>query len=141
MSRVHGKDVNYSLNGVALEGELTEVRIDFEVPEADITSYADAWQNFLAGKPSVKAELSGVFNPAAGAGKATLLAAIGAGPVTSVFDLTGSGPAAGNPEYTCTASGLTGSLVESVRFSLPVGEAGKWSSTIRNSGNTLRALA
>lgn len=141
MARIHGKNVNYSLNGVALEGSLKSITMDFEVPEGEITSYADAWQNFLAGKPSVKAELSGTYDQASGAAKATLLAAIGVGPVTSIFDLTGSGPAADNPEYTCTASGLTGSLVESVKISLPVGEAGTYSATIRNSGLTTRAVA
>lgn len=141
MARLHGKNVNYSLNGVAIEDDMKGVTMDFEVPEADITDFADAWQNFLPGKPTVKTELSGVFNQAAGKSKATLLAAIGAGPVTTVFDITGSGPSAGNPEYTCTASGLTGSLVESVRFTLPVGEAGTWSASIRNSGNTTRAVA
>lgn len=141
MARVHGKNADYSFNGVALEGGMKEITMDFEVPEAEITSFADAWQNFLAGKPTVKAEISGVYDQATTAAKATLLAAIGAGPKTSVFDITGSGPAAGNPEYTCTASGLTGSLVESLRISLPVGDAGSWQATIRNSGNTLRAVA
>ena len=141
MARTHGKDVNYSFNAIAIEDELDEVRMRFDVPEADITAFADAWQNFLAGKPNVSAELRGTLDMAASQGIKTLFAAMGSGPVTTVFDLTGSGPDTGKPEYTCTASGLTGSLVDSLRISLPVNDAGRYEARIINSGDTTRAVA
>ena len=139
--RVHGKDVNFSYNAVNLEGELNSVAITFDVPPADITSFNDAWQNFVAGKPSVSTEIAGTLDMAAGAGDATLFAGIGAGHKSTVFDPTGSGPGANDPEYQCTASGLTGVLVANYSISLPVGGPATYTATLQHSGDTTRATA
>ena len=126
---------------MALEDELKQVTMNFEVPEADITAFADAWQNFLAGKPDVRTELSGSLDPAASQGEATLLAALGGGPVSTVLDPTGSGPGASDPQYKCTASGLTGALLTRYEVSLPVGDKASYRATIQHSGDTTRATA
>ena len=141
MARVHGKDANFSYNAVAIEGELNSIQINFDVPEADITSFNDAWQNFIAGKKSTKTEIAGTLNMAAGGGDVTLFEGFGAGPKSTVFDPTGSGPGANDPEYQCTASGLTGVLVESYSISLPVGGAATYRATLQHSGSTTRATA
>lgn len=141
MARVHGKDVNLSYNAVSLEGELNNVVMNFEVPPADITSFADAWQNFVAGKPSVSTEIAGTLNMAAGGGDVTLFEGFGAGVKSTVFDPTGSGPGASDPEYQCTASGLTGVLVANYSVSLPVGGPATYTATLQHSGNTTRATS
>lgn len=141
MARAHGKDVNFSYNAVALEGELNSVTITFEVPEADITSFNDAWQNFVVGKKSTVTEIAGVLNMAAGGADVTLFEGIGAGPKTTIFDPTGSGPNTNDPEYQCTASGLTGVLVENYSITLPVGGAATFTATLRHSGSTTRAVS
>ena len=141
MARVHGKNSNFSYNAVAIEDELNSIGISFEVPEGEITAFADAWGNFLAGKPNVKTDIAGALDMAASQGDVTLFAGFGAGPVTTVFDPDGSGPAADSPEYTCTASGLTGVLIESYNISLPVGGAATYTATLQHSGNTTRAVA
>tara|TARA_Y100000310_G_scaffold330185_1_gene401417 strand:+ start:429 stop:776 length:348 start_codon:yes stop_codon:yes gene_type:complete len=115
--------------------------MNVEVPEADITAYADAWQNFLAGKKDVITEIEGSYDPAASQGDATIFGAIGGGVVNTVFDLTGSGPGASDPEYQCTASGLTGVLVKNYRLSFPVGEKAGYSATLQHSGSTTRVTA
>jgi len=139
--RLHGKDSNYSYNGVAIEGELNSIVINFEVPEADITSYLDAWGNFLAGKKNVKTDIAGSWDAVSGGGDDTIFAAFGTGPVTTVFDLSGSGPGSDDPEYTCTASGLTGVLIESYSITLPVGGAATYAASLQHSGSTVRAVA
>ena len=48
MARAHGKDADFSFDSVSLEDELSSVSLNFTVPEADITSFSDAYQNFLA---------------------------------------------------------------------------------------------
>jgi len=141
MARTHGKDVNYSYNAVALEGELNNVVMNITVPPADITSFNDAWQNFVAGKPSIQTEITGTLNMAAGGGDVTLFEGFGAGPKSTVFDPTGSGPGANDPEYQCTASGLTGALVANYSVSLPVGGSATFAATIQHSGDTTRATA
>ena len=59
MARAHGKDADFSFDGVAIEDELSSVSLNFSVPEADITSFSDAYQNFLAGKPTATIDVSG----------------------------------------------------------------------------------
>ena len=77
MARTHGKNVDFSFDSVALEDELKQVTANFEVPEADITAFGDAWQNFLAGKPTVTLEIEGSYDPAAGAGDITIFGELG----------------------------------------------------------------
>ena len=48
-ARSHGKDADFSFNGVALEDELNQISLSFDVPTADITAFADAYQNVLDG--------------------------------------------------------------------------------------------
>jgi len=77
MARVHGKDVDFSFDSVALEDELNSATLNFEVPEADITSFADAWQNFVAGKPTLTIDAQGFWDPASGQGDATIFGELG----------------------------------------------------------------
>tara|TARA_Y100000310_G_scaffold71153_2_gene66990 strand:+ start:24 stop:449 length:426 start_codon:yes stop_codon:yes gene_type:complete len=141
MARTHGKNANFSFNAVAIEDELNEIVQTAEVPEADITSFNDAWQNFLAGKKGVVTEISGAYDPAASQGDKTIFDAIGGGPVSTVFDPTGSGPDSNDPEYQCTASGLTGVLVRRYSLNFPVGDKAGYRATLQHSGSTTRATA
>ena len=141
MARVHGADVNFAFNSVNLEASLNSVVMTMEVPEADITSFGDAWQNFLAGKPNTKTDIAGTLDMAASTADVTLHEAFEAGPLTTNFDPVGGGPAADNPEYVCTSSGLTGALVESYTIDLPVGGAGTYQATLQHSGSTARNLS
>ena len=144
MARVHGKASQYSYNALALQDELESISQTIDVPEATITSFADTYENFLAGKKSVKTEISGsadVDDLVTLQGWKTLFAGIGAGPKSTVFDPVGTGPTANAPEYQCTTSGLTGVLVGSLKLSLPVGGAAKYTATLQHSGSTTRAVA
>ncbi len=142
MARVMGDEVNFSFNAVAMEGELNSVDVNFEVPTPDITSFNDAWQNRLASsKKNTTIELRGFMNQTASQMERELLAAMGGGTKSTVLDFTGSGPGASDPEYQCTASGLTGSLVSRVRLSLAPNGVGEVEATIQNSGNTTRATS
>lgn len=77
MARVHGKNVDFSFDSVALEDELNSVTANFAVPEAEITAFADAWQNFLAGKPTVTLDIAGSLDPAGGGGDITIFGELG----------------------------------------------------------------
>ena len=141
MSRIHGQNAQFSYNGVALQSWLDDISMDVSVPEGEITSFADVGQNFLAGKKDVKTELGGPLDMALSAVDATLFGGIGAGVKSTIFDPSGSGPGADDPEYQCTASGLTGALVAGYRLECPVGGAARFSATIQHSGATSRAVA
>ena len=119
MARTHGKDSNFSFNGVAIEDELNSITMTASVSEAEVTAFSDAYQNFLAGKKDVSFDVVGVLDLAASQGDATIFdhVTLTSGPKTLVFDPDGSGPDTNSPEYTCTSSGLTGAICSSYSIS------------------------
>ena len=144
MARTHGKDSNFSFNGVAIEDELNSVTMNAAIAEADITAFNDSYQNFLAGKKSVSFDVSGLLDmDFASDGDATIFDHISlmSGPKTLVFDPDGSGPDTNSPEYTCTSSGLTGAICSSYTINLPVGDAASYSASFQCSGSTTRAVS
>ena len=144
MARVHGKNTNFSFNGVAIEDELNSVSMTATVPEAEITAFADVYQVFIAGKPSTNFEVSGSLDPSlSGGGDATIFDSMAtmSGPKSIIYDPTGSGPDTNDPEYKSTSSGLTGSVCTSYSISLPVGGAATYSATFTCSGAVTRAVS
>ena len=143
MARTHGKDGNFSFNGVAIEDELNSVTMNATVGESDITAFGDSYQTFLAGKKNVTFDVSGALDMAASQGDATIFdhLTLTSGPKTLVYDPDGAGPDTNSPEYTCTSSGLTEALCTSYTINLPVGGAATYSATFQCSGSTTRAVS
>ncbi len=143
MARTHGKDSNFSFNGIAIEDELNSVTMNATVAEADVTAFSDAYQNFIAGKKNVTFDVAGSLDMLASQGDATIFdhLTLTSGPKTLVFDPDGAGPDTNSPEYTCTSSGLTGAICSSYSISLPVGGAATYSATFQCSGSTTRAVS
>ena len=143
MARTHGKDSNFSFNSVSIEDELNSITMNASVAESEVTSFADTYQNFLAGKKNVTFDIAGSLDMAASQGDATIFDHLHtiSGPKTLVFDPDGAGPDTDSPEYTCTSSGLTGALVTSYSISLPVGGAATYSASFQCSGSTTRATS
>ena len=143
MARTHGKDSNFSFNGVAIEDELNSITMNAAVAESEVTAFNDVYQNFLAGKKNVTFDISGSLDMTATQGDATIFdhITLTSGPKTLVFDPDGAGPDTNSPEYTCTSSGLTGALVTSYSITLPVGGAATYSASFQCSGSTTRAVS
>lgn len=135
MARKSAKDANYQFNAVAIEDSLSETTQEATVSEADITAFTDEYQNALVGKANIATSLTGSYDPATGKSILTLFAAIGSGPVTTVFQP--GGDATG--QYSCTASGLTGALVRDLTMRFPVGDKASFTAVIQHSGATTRA--
>ena len=144
MARTHGKDSNFSFNGVAIEDELNSITMNATVAESDVTAFNDVYQNFLAGKKSVTFDVAGAVDmDFASDGDATIFDHISltSGPKTLVFDPDGAGPDTDSPEYTCTSSGLTGAICSSYSINLPVGGIATYSASFQCSGSTTRATS
>ena len=143
MARTHGKDSNFSFNGVAIEDELSSITMNATVAEAEVTAFADAYSNFLAGKKTVTFDVSGSLDMAASQCDATIFdhLTLTSGPKTLIYDPDGAGPDTNSPEYTCTSSGLTGALCTNYTINLPVGGAATYSATFQCSGSTTRAVS
>jgi hypothetical protein len=143
MARTHGKDSNFSFNGVAIEDELNSITMTAAVAETDVTAFNDTYQNFLAGKKDVSFDVAGTLDLAASQGDVTIFDHLHttSGPKTLVFDPDGAGPDTNSPEYTCTASGLTGAICGSYTINLPVGDTATYTATFQCSGSTTRAVS
>ena len=143
MARTHGKDSNFSFNGVAIEDELNSITMNATVAESDISAFSDTYQNFIAGKKNVTFDVAGSLDMAASQGDATIFDHLHttSGPKTLVCDPDGAGPDTNSPEYTCTSSGLTGAICSSYSINLPVGGAATYSATFQCSGSTTRAVS
>ena len=143
MARTHGKDSNFSFNGVAIEDELNTVTMNATVAESELTAFSDVYQNIIAGKKNVTFDIAGSLDMAASQGDATIFdhLTLTSGPKTLVFDPDGAGPDTNSPEFTCTSSGLTGAVCSSYSISLPVGEAATYTATFQCSGSTTRAVS
>ena len=144
MARTHGKDSNFSFNGVAIEDELNSITMNATVAEAEITAFNDTYGTFLAGKKSVSFDIAGAVDMTfSGQGDATLFdhITLTSGPKTLVYDPDGAGPDTDSPEYTCTSSGLTGAICSSYSINLPVGGVATYSASFQCSGSTTRATS
>ena len=144
MARTHGKDSNFSFNGVAIEDELNSITMNATVAEAEITAFNDTYGTFLAGKKSVSFDIAGAVDMTfSGQGDATLFdhITLTSGPKTLVYDPDGAGPDTNSPEYTCTSSGLTGAICSSYSINLPVGGVATYSASFQCSGETTRAVS
>ena len=144
MARTHGKDSNFSFNSVSIEDELSSITMNASVAEADVTAFNDAYQNFLAGKKDISFDVTGALDmDFASDGDATIFdhIALTSGPKPLVYAPDGAGPDTNSPEYTCTASGLTGAICSSYSIDLPVGGAATYSATFQCSGATTRAVS
>ena len=144
MARTHGKDSNFSFNGVSIEDELSSITMNATVAEAEITAFNDTYGTFLAGKKSVSFDVAGALDMTfSGQGDATIFdhVTLTSGPKTLVYDPDGAGPDTDSPEYTCTSSGLTGAICSSYTINLPVGGVATYSATFQCSGSTTRAVS
>lgn len=127
MARVHGKDADFSFDSVALEDELSRVRLAFAVPEAEITAFGDAWQTFLAGKPTAQLEVEGAWDPAAGQGDVTIFGELGLEAEEYDFE----------PDGTTGYNGF--GIVTSYEIEASVNDAVKYRAGFRHNGDAAAA--
>ena len=120
-------DADFVFNAVALEDELDQASMSFDVPEAEITAFADVYGNFLAGKPAIKLDVSGNWDPAASQGDATIFAALGGVGLTYDFE----------PGGTTGYNGMA--IVGSYQIQAAINQAVKYSASFRHNGLTVAA--
>ena len=120
-------DADFVFNAVALEDELETANMAFDVPEAEITAFADTYGNFLAGKPAAKLDVAGAWDPAAAQGDATIFAALGGAALTYDYEPGGT-------------TGYNGfAIVTSYQISSAVNQAVKYSAGFRHNGQAAAA--
>jgi predicted secreted protein len=116
MARTHGKSVDFAYAGVAIEDELNAATITFDVPEAEITAFSDAYQNFLAGKPTATLSVDGSWDPAGSQGDVTIFGDLGGAAQTWDFEPDGS--TGYNGYANITSYSVTASVNSAITYSL-----------------------
>lgn len=114
MARGHGKDADVSYAGVAIEDELRSVTLNFEVPKAEITAFGDAWQNVLAGKPTVTIDIEGSWDPAAAQGDDTIFNDLGGAAQT--WDVEPDGTTGYNGYAILTSYSITAEVGSAISY-------------------------
>jgi len=138
MARTHGKSLNYTFDSVAIEGQLKEFSLEFSADESDITSFADAYQNSLAGKIDSKATFSGGYDPSVTSKAITTLhGAFGKNGVTAVVQPGGDNVG----KYTITSSGVDGGKIEELNMHFGSGIRAEFSATVQHSGLMTRTAS
>lgn len=120
-------DADFVFNAVVLEDELDSANMNFTVPEAEITAFADVYGNFLAGKPAITLDVGGSWDPAASQGDATIFAALGGVGLTYDFE----------PAGTTGYNGMA--IVTSYQISSAINQAVKYTAAFRHNGLTTAA--
>ena len=116
--------LDIAFDSVALEDEVSTASLNFTVPESDITSFSDSWQNFLAGKPTATLTFSGSADLASGQGDITIFGELGLEAEEYDFE----------PDGTTGYNGF--GIITSYTVTCNVNEAIKYDCTLRHAGGS-----
>lgn len=106
---------------------MSQWNLDFDVEESEITAFADAWKNFLSGKPSLTISVQGALDQAASQGDATIFAALTSAALAWDAEFDG-------------ATGYNGyGFPTKYSISVPVNGHVTYSATIRHNGTSAAA--
>jgi hypothetical protein len=73
MAFVHGRLAEFTFNSVALSTFCDTLDIGIEVDNAEVTTFGDAWRNFIGGLAGATIEIGGAWDPTTTTGPASAL--------------------------------------------------------------------
>lgn len=101
MPFVHGKLGEFTFNSVVLTTFCDTMEISIEVDTAEVTTFGDAWKEFIAGLAGATISVSGSWDPTTTSGPASAITAtLGSTPKTFIAE---PGGAAANQHRTGSA--------------------------------------
>lgn len=135
MAKIPSKDINWGINSVQLEDELSsiEMRVSQETPE--VNGFSSTGPERVEGNYDWEMSGEGFFDGAASQGDATLFALIGNGAaVASTFDPTGNPAGPNDPNYDgnvlLSEYGIRGATGQPVTYSFRCPGAGALSRNV-----------
>ena len=105
---------DFAFDSVTLEAEVNTVTLNFDVPTGDITSFSDAYQNVVAGKPAATIDIAGSWNGAAGAGDVTIFGELGS--AAKAWDFEPAGATGYDGYAVVTSYSITASVTDAVKY-------------------------
>ena len=100
MGKIHGINLNHTVNGIAFEADTTNVDIEIANKVIEVTAAGSIAKNHLGGIYGWVMMGSYNFNSAAAKNALTLYAALTSGEITVACTPGGGSEGANNPEYT-----------------------------------------
>lgn len=136
MAKQAARNINISINAVALEDDFDSASLSVDQETPVVTSFADAGPRRLAGNYDYTLEIAGKGDFAASQSDATLFALIGSAGVAMAFDPTGATAGANDPNYDSTSI-----VLSSYKISGAIGGAVEIAATMQGNAALSRAVA
>ena len=136
MAKQPAKNLNVTVNAVAMEDDLTGASLDIKQETAVVTSFADSGPRRVVGNYDYTMALDGVPDFAAAQSDATLFAMIGSAGAATAFEPTGGVVGAADPHYDSTSS-----VLESYSIKAAVGQAVTFNASLAGNSALARAVA
>ena len=135
MAKIAAKVINFTLNSVALEDEISSISQNVEQEVPTVNGLSSTGPERVVGNYDFSYDVDGSFDGAASQGDATIFGQIGAAAVATAFDPTGASADANNPNYDSTV------VLSSYTISGAVGGAVVYSATEQGAAALTRAVS
>ena len=136
MAKQAAKNVDISINSVALEDDIDDFSLDIEQELPVVTSLADAGPRRLAGNFDFGLDIAGSADVAASQSDATLFALVGSAGVALDLETTGAAAGSNDPNYEATSM-----VLASYKLSGKVGGPLTFSASLKGNSALSRAVA
>lgn len=136
MAKKPAKDVNISINSVALEDDIDNFTLAVQQETPVVTSFADAGPRRVVGNYDYNLDISGKPDFASGQSDATLFGLIGSSGVAMAVDPTGAAAGPNDPNYDSTSV-----VLESYQISGQLGGAVEYSAKLSGNAALSRATS
>jgi hypothetical protein len=135
VAKVAASKINYKVNSVALECQITSISKDVKQEVIKVDGFCSTGPERMVGNYDHGTKLDAFWDGAAGNIDATLFGLIGSAGVPTDFDPTGTVAGADNPHYT------TNEVLEDYSIKGSVGQAISCSATLQGNAALTRAVA
>lgn len=132
MAKRASANINYSVNAVALECQLTSIAKNVKQEVVKVDGFCSVGPEKIVGNYDHDTQLEAFWDGAAGQIDATLFGMLGSAGVATVFQPTGSGPDTNDPNY------LTNEVLESYSIKGSVGQPISCSATLQGNAALTR---
>lgn len=136
MAKQPSKNLNLTVNAVALEDDMDKGDLSITQEAGVVTSFADAGPRVVTGNYDYKLSIGGAADFASAQSDATLFALVGSTGVAFGYDPTGASAGANDPNYDATGAVLT-----SYTISAALGQGIKYTAELTGGSALTRTVA
>ncbi len=99
MAKIPAKNINFTINAIALEDDASDIALNITQETPVVTGLDNVGPRRLVGNYDFDEDMSFFLDFAAGQSDATMFAGIGSAGVATTFDPTGGAAGANDPNY------------------------------------------